>query len=122
MDSSITLIMQILWQVRLRVQSLDAGLNAATGEVCLPGGKRDPEDADDVQCALREAQEELGLEPSSVQVIAQLPPFISKHKLSVRQLQERAETHRSFVSASQQYLCMVFDLVIWLSSVDSNGP
>jgi len=66
----------------------------------LPGGKRDPEDADDVQCALREAQEELGLEPSSVQVIAQLPPFISKHKLSVRQLQERAEIHCSNVSAS----------------------
>ncbi len=92
--------MQILWQVILLVQSLDAGLNAATGEVCLPGGKWDPEDADDVQCALREAEEELGLEPSSVQVIAQLPPFISKHKLSVRQLQERAETHCSFVSAS----------------------
>jgi len=88
----------------------------------LPGGKRDPEDADDVQCALREAQEELGLEPSSVQVIAQLPPFISKHKLSVRQLQECAETHCSYVSASCRQLCMVFHLVIWLSSVDSNGP
>ena len=54
------------------------------GEVCLPGGKRDPEDSDDIACALREAQEELGLEPVDVQVIAQLPPFISKHKLSVR--------------------------------------
>lgn len=57
-----------------------------SGEVCLPGGKKDPEDSDDVQCALREAQEELGLEPTAVQVVAQLPPFISKHKLSVRQL------------------------------------
>ena len=114
--------MQILWQVILCVQSLDAGLNAVSGEVCLPGGKRDPEDADDVQCALREAQEELGLEPSSMQVIAQLPPFISKHKLSVRQLQECAEKHCSFVSASQHNLCMVFDLVIWLLSVASHGP
>lgn len=55
----------------------------AAGEVCLPGGKRDPEDADDVHCALREAQEELGLNPNTVQIIAQLAPFISKHKLSV---------------------------------------
>ena len=55
----------------------------AAGEVCLPGGKRDPEDHDDVHCALREAQEELGLNSSTVQIIAQLPPFISKHKLSV---------------------------------------
>lgn len=55
----------------------------AAGEVCLPGGKQDPEDHDDIQCALREAHEELGLHPSTVQIIAQLPPFISKHKLSV---------------------------------------
>ena len=116
------LIVQIVWCDILLVQSLDAGLNAATGEVCLPGGKRDPEDADDIQCALREAHEELGLDPSSVQVIAQLPPFISKHKLSVRQLQERAETHCSYVSASRHYLCMVFGLVIWLPSAASNGP
>lgn len=57
--------------------------DAAAGEVCLPGGKKDPGDADDVHCALREAQEELGLNPQSVQIIAQLPPFLSKHKLSV---------------------------------------
>lgn len=55
----------------------------AAGEVCLPGGKRDPEDPDDVHCALREAQEELGLNPDTVQIIAQLPQFLSKHKLSV---------------------------------------
>lgn len=55
----------------------------AAGEVCLPGGKRDPKDPDDVHCALREAQEELGLNPDTVQIVAQLPPFLSKHKLSV---------------------------------------
>lgn len=54
------------------------------GEVCLPGGKRDPEDVDDVHCALREAQEELGLDPASVHIVAQMPPFLSKHILSVR--------------------------------------
>ncbi|DBA78794.1 TPA: hypothetical protein ACH3X1_008690 [Trebouxia sp. C0004] len=100
--------------VRVLLTQRSANLSSHKGEVCLPGGKRDPDDADDVQCALREAEEELGLQPSSVQVIAQLPPFISKHKLSVRQLQERAEIHCSFVSASRHYLCMVFDLVVWL--------
>ena len=38
---------------------------------------------DAVQCALREANEELGIEPACVEVVAQLPPFLSKHKLSV---------------------------------------
>jgi hypothetical protein len=31
------------------------------GEVCLPGGKRDPEDADDVFTTLRKANEEVRL-------------------------------------------------------------
>lgn len=105
----------------LLVQSLDGGLNAATGEVCLPGGKRDPEDADDVQCALREAEEELGLEPSSVQVIAQLPPFISKHKLSVRQPKEGVQTHTVHLCLLLDInLCTLFDLVFWLSYDASN--
>jgi 8-oxo-dGTP pyrophosphatase MutT (NUDIX family) len=43
---------------------------AAAGEVCLPGGKRDPTDPDDAFTAKREAQEEMGLQPSSVQVSA----------------------------------------------------
>ena len=37
------------------------------GEVALPGGKRDPTDRDDVHTALREAEEEVGLDPQLVQ-------------------------------------------------------
>ncbi|KAJ5693269.1 hypothetical protein N7462_002692 [Penicillium macrosclerotiorum] len=33
-----------------------------TGHVALPGGKRDPEDADDREAAIREASEEIGLD------------------------------------------------------------
>lgn len=33
-----------------------------TGHVALPGGKRDPEDADDRAAAIREASEEIGLD------------------------------------------------------------
>lgn len=39
----------------------------SAGEVALPGGKRDPTDRDDVHTALREAQEEVGLDPQLVQ-------------------------------------------------------
>jgi 8-oxo-dGTP pyrophosphatase MutT (NUDIX family) len=48
------------------------------GEVALPGGKRDESDADDVQTALREAKEEIGLVPSLVTVITLLEPFHTK--------------------------------------------
>ncbi|KAF7144081.1 hypothetical protein RHSIM_Rhsim05G0221800 [Rhododendron simsii] len=53
------------------------------GEVALPGGKREEGDADDSATALREAMEEIGLDPSLVQVVANLEPFISQHQLIV---------------------------------------
>ena len=60
-----------------------AKMNSHAGEVCLPGGKREEQDASDVATALREAQEELGLDPACVQVVTTLPPVLSKHLLSV---------------------------------------
>ncbi|MCA0158506.1 CoA pyrophosphatase [Tsukamurella sp. M9C] len=45
------------------------------GQVAFPGGARDPEDADDVAVALREAWEETGLDPESVEIVAELDPI-----------------------------------------------
>jgi 8-oxo-dGTP pyrophosphatase MutT (NUDIX family) len=50
-------------------------LRSHAGQVALPGGRRDPEDADDVATALREAQEEVGVDPRSVHVLGTLPPL-----------------------------------------------
>lgn len=58
-------------------------LRKHAGEVCFPGGKREDADADDVATALREAQEELGIDPGCVNVIVSMPPVLSKHLLSV---------------------------------------
>jgi 8-oxo-dGTP pyrophosphatase MutT (NUDIX family) len=43
------------------------------GQVAFPGGAADPDDADIAATALREAQEEVGLDPQSVTVLASLP-------------------------------------------------
>ena len=48
------------------------------GDVALPGGKMEEGDADDSATALREAMEEIGLDPHLVQVVANLEPFISQ--------------------------------------------
>jgi 8-oxo-dGTP pyrophosphatase MutT (NUDIX family) len=44
------------------------------GEICFPGGMQDPQDADHVATALREAQEELGIDPSHVEILGELEP------------------------------------------------
>ncbi len=43
------------------------------GQIAFPGGKVDASDASPMDAALREAQEEIGLDPSRVQVIGTLP-------------------------------------------------
>ena len=42
-------------------------------QLAFPGGKLDPEDASARDAALREAHEEVGLEPGAVEVLADLP-------------------------------------------------
>jgi 8-oxo-dGTP pyrophosphatase MutT (NUDIX family) len=50
-------------------------MNSHSGQIAFPGGKADPEDSDAVATALREAYEEVGLEPQYVQVIGTLPIY-----------------------------------------------
>lgn len=50
-------------------------LRQHAGEVAFPGGGRETGDADLVTTALREAQEETGVDPAGVDVLAQLDPL-----------------------------------------------
>ncbi len=59
------------------------GLSTHGGEVAFPGGRRDPEDADLISTALREAQEEVGLSPGLVEVVGPLSEVVSRHAVKV---------------------------------------
>mgnify|MGYP000303674372 CR=1 FL=1 len=58
-------------------------LSSHSGEVAFPGGKHDLTDPDLLYTALREAEEEVGLSPEQVDVIAPLGQVMSKNRLQV---------------------------------------
>ncbi|UJP09241.1 CoA pyrophosphatase [Microbacterium sp. KUDC0406] len=55
------------------LQRRAATLSSHPGQVSFPGGKRETQDADATATALREAEEETGLDPAGVEVLATLP-------------------------------------------------
>ena len=52
-------------------------LSTHSGQIAFPGGKADEEDANAVDTALREAQEEVGLDPGFVDVLGVMPHYIT---------------------------------------------
>ncbi len=52
-------------------------LRSHSGEIAFPGGSVDPDDTSIVMTALREAQEEIGLDPARVEVVGLLSPVFT---------------------------------------------
>lgn len=59
------------------------GMKTHGGQVAFPGGMRDPGDRDLLATALRETQEEIGVEHDAIHLCGRLSQVISKHKILV---------------------------------------
>ncbi len=53
-------------------------LSSHAGQIAFPGGKIDPTDNGPAGAAIREAEEEIGLDPRSVRLIGALSPYLSR--------------------------------------------
>ena len=61
-----------------------ADLRRHAGEISFPGGRQDEPDEDLRGTALREAHEEIGLEPGGVEIVGALPPvgtFVTGYRI-----------------------------------------
>lgn len=61
--------------LRVLLTQRTAHLSNHAGQVSFPGGRREESDLDAVATALREAQEEVGLDPRRVDVIGSMPSY-----------------------------------------------
>ncbi len=53
------------------------------GQISFPGGRMDPEDQSPNDTALRESQEEIGLDPKRVEIIGHMPQYLTVSGYSV---------------------------------------
>jgi 8-oxo-dGTP pyrophosphatase MutT (NUDIX family) len=61
-----------------------ADLRKHAGEISFPGGRQDEADEDLRTTALRESQEEIGLDPAGVELVGALPPvgtFVTSYRV-----------------------------------------
>ena len=72
------------------------------GQISLPGGRKEPEESLE-QTALREAQEELKIDPDSVQILGMLTPlYIPPSNYCIYPVTGFAETRPNFQPAAQE--------------------
>jgi len=76
------------------------------GQVAFPGGAREPQDADLMQTALRETEEEVGIPPEAIEIVRELDcqqttlghrikPFVGRVKTVVRLRLDPHEVERA---------------------------
>jgi 8-oxo-dGTP pyrophosphatase MutT (NUDIX family) len=70
----VALVRRPAWLAVLLTRRTDH-LNDHAGQISFPGGRTDPEDADAIATALREAREEVGLAADEIEVIGLLPTY-----------------------------------------------
>lgn len=76
-------LVQIDNQIYVLFELRSKTLNVQPGEISFPGGKKDKEDKTFMDTAIRETCEELGVEPSNIEIISEMDTFVAPFNLII---------------------------------------
>ena len=76
-DAAVLLPLVMRDELQLLLTQRTQHLSTHSGQIAFPGGRVDPEDHDATAAALREAQEEIGLPASHIEVLGSLPVYVT---------------------------------------------
>jgi 8-oxo-dGTP pyrophosphatase MutT (NUDIX family) len=92
-----------------------ASLSAHAGQVSFPGGRVDPDDASIEAAALREAQEEVGLNPADVEILGRMDELITGTGFHIVPVLARVPRGVRFVPAPgevAEVFCLPFEVLL----------
>ena len=75
-----------------------ADLRSHSGQIAFPGGKIDPEDDGPAAAALREAHEEVALDPADAQILGYMPAYFTGSNYLITPVVAEVRPHNGFVA------------------------
>ena len=78
------------------------GLRAHSGQIAFPGGKIDAEDKDAAAAAIREANEEVAIEPNEVEILGYMPTMFTGTNYLITPVVAIVKPSKPFVANEQE--------------------
>jgi 8-oxo-dGTP pyrophosphatase MutT (NUDIX family) len=107
-----------LWHLLFIRRTIDQ--HEHSNQVAFPGGRTDPQDATPEQTALREAKEEIGLEPDDVRILGRLHDFLTVTHYRVTPVIGTIPWPYSFHLATQEVSRIFTIPLTWLADTNNH--
>ncbi|MEK3934682.1 CoA pyrophosphatase [Sporosarcina sp. FSL W7-1349] len=101
------------WHVLFEVRA--ATMRTQPGDICFPGGRIDATDPSPLAAALRETQEELGVDPATVEILGHLSPYVATPSFVIYPFVAAIEYDQIIHSYNKDEVAEVFTVPVeWL--------
>ncbi|MGX9136537.1 NUDIX hydrolase [Rummeliibacillus sp. JY-2-4R] len=105
------------WHILFEVRSFT--MRKQPGDISFPGGRIDPTDESPMAAAMREANEELGIDPKDINVVGQLSPYIASPSFVVYPFVATINYNQSIHSYNKEEVEEVFTVPVkWLLNTE----